>query len=417
MLSPEDIRRRALTRYPDFLRSIIKRSTFFPLPIRFGKPSATEDFDKLRGEISALTKANLGCHIEWTEVNSRRWGKQRLPERVEFVDEASYLRALGTTKEATRFRENLALTRERCPALLPLLEARPMDVIEFAEVWPALLEVCCYFQAHPRPNRYARELPLPVDTKFIERHQSVLSRLLATTLPPETIVQGERFEERFGIRFDEPLIRLRLLDKALRDSLHVPFSDLAVPLSCFRDLDWQEMLVVVAENKMTFLTLPRLKNAIGIWGAGNAAALIHDVGWLSKCHILYWGDLDTQGLEILSRLRSAFPQVQSLMMDIGTLNRFQGLCIPGTRSNSPTPVNLTLSEASAWSMVHSQNLRLEQERLPPSLAEQAMLEAIALQPRSPSVANGSGDAKRATSDTAGPVQFHHVNDRANDTSH
>lgn len=417
MLNPENIRRRALASYADFLRSVVNESLFFPLQIRFGKPSATEDFDKLRGEITALTKASLGCQIEWTEVNSRRWGKQRLPERVGFVEEASYLRAIGKTKEVVRFRENLALTHEECPALIPLVETRPLDAVEFADVWPGLLKVCCYFQSHPRPNRYARELPLPVDTKFIERHQSVLSRLLAAALPPETIVQGERFEERFGIRFDEPLIRLRLLDKSLRDSLHVPFPDLAVPLSCFRDLDWQGLLVIVAENKMTFLTLPRLTNAIGIWGAGNAAALIHGVGWLSKCHILYWGDLDTQGLEILSRLRNSFPQVQSLMMDIGTLNRFQGLCIPGTRSNSSTPTNLTLSEASAWSTVHMQNLRLEQERLPPSLAEQAMLEALTSLRCSPSVANGSGVAKHATSDTACPVQFHHVNDGANDTSH
>jgi hypothetical protein len=66
MIDPEDIRRRALTSYPDFLRSIVNDNAFFPLRIRFGKPSATEDFEKLRSEISALTKANLGCHIEWT---------------------------------------------------------------------------------------------------------------------------------------------------------------------------------------------------------------------------------------------------------------------------------------------------------------------------------------------------------------
>ena len=60
MLSPEDIRRRALAGYVDYLRSIVNGSLFFPLQVRFGKPSATEDFDKLRAEINALTKANLG---------------------------------------------------------------------------------------------------------------------------------------------------------------------------------------------------------------------------------------------------------------------------------------------------------------------------------------------------------------------
>jgi hypothetical protein len=374
MLNPEDIRRRALTCYADFLRSIVNGSVFFPLPIRFGKPSATEDFNKLRSEITALTKANLGCHIEWTEVNSRRWGKQRLPERVEFVDEVSYLRAIGKTKEVARFRENLALTRERCPAVMSLMEARPLDTVEFADIWQALLEVCCYFQSNPRPNLYARELPLSVDTKFIESYQPIISRLLNIVLSPETIIEADRFEARFGIRFDEPMIRLRLLDDSLNDVLQVPFPDLAIPFSYFRRLDWKELRVIISENKMTFLTLPPVTNGIGVWGAGNAAALLHDVGWLSNCHIFYWGDLDTQGLEILSRLRSAFPHTRSLMMDMDTFNRFQTLCVSGTPSNNPTPLNLTSSETSAWAALRSKNLRLEQERLPSSCFRQAIQE-------------------------------------------
>ena len=376
MLSPEDIRRRALASYVDFLRSVVNGSLFFPLQVRFGKPSATEDFDKLRSEITALAEAKLDCQIEWTEVNSRRWGKQRLPERVGFVDETSYLSTTGKTKEVAHFRENLALTRERCPAVIQFVEARPLDVIEFADVWPGLLEVCSYFQSHPRPNLYARELPLSVDTKFIERHQGVLSRLLIAVIPPNGFIEADRFEERFGIRFDEPLIRLRLLDESLINVLRVPFSDFAIPLSRFRSLDWQKLRVVVSENKMTFLTLPSIANGIGIWGAGNAVALLHGIPWLSNCHIYYWGDLDAQGLEILSRLRSVFPHTRSFMMDLATLNEFKDLCIPGTPSKSPTPANLTTAELNAWTVIQSRNLRIEQERLPPNIIHQAILNVL-----------------------------------------
>jgi hypothetical protein len=226
-------------------------------------------------------------------------------------------------------------------------------------------------------------LLLPVDTKFIERHQGVLSRLLIAVISPNGFIEADRFEERFGIRYDEPLIRLRLLDESLKDLLQVPFLDVAIPLSSFRGLDWQKLRVVVSENKMTFLTLPSVANGIGIWGAGNAAALLHGVSWLSNCHILYWGDLDTQGLEILSRLRSFFPHTTSLMMDIDTLNRFKSLCVPGTPAKSQAPSNLSSSEFSAWSTVLLQNLRLEQERLPPSHLQNAILEAFcALESRS-----------------------------------
>ncbi len=376
MLSPEDIRHRASARYPDFLRSIVNGSPFFPLQVRFGKPSATEDFGKLRSEITALTKANLGCQIEWTEVNSRRWGKQRLPERVEFADEVSYLRAIGKTKEVARFRENLVLTREKCPALISLVETRPLDAVEFADIWPGLLEVCCYFAAHPRPNLYARELPISVDTKFVENYEAILTRMLELVIPAQAIVEANRFGERFGLRYDEPQIRFRLLDESLQSTLGVPFSDVTIPVSRFRGLGWQKLRVIVSENKMTFLTLPQLPQAIGIWGAGNAAALLHNVPWLGDCQLHYWGDLDAQGFEILARLREAFPKTQSLMMDSATLERFCKLCRPGVATRTKPKRHLTDFEEQAHASVCAMNLRLEQERIPNQFANNAIKAAL-----------------------------------------
>ena len=364
MLKPEEILRRASNCYADFLRSIVNGDAFFPLTIRFGKPSGTDDFDKLRGEITALTSANLGCHIQWTAVNTRRWGQQRLPERVEFLDEGSYLNSIGKLKEVSQFRHNLTFTRERCPLLVPIIAGRPQDAVEFGSIWQSLVEVCCHFQAHPRPNLYARELPLSVDTKFIEQYKSILFRLLNACLPPEAIFEGDRFEERFGLHFDEPMIRFRILDKSLNRILQVPFPDVAVPIGVFRNLDWRGLRILISENKMTFLTLPELANGVGIWGSGNAAALLHDVNWLSQCELFYWGDLDTQGLEILSRLRANFPRTKSLMMDINTFKQFQKLCRVGTPSKSPCPKNLTSVELGAWEAIRIEHHRIEQERIP-----------------------------------------------------
>jgi hypothetical protein len=381
MLAPDDIRRRAQMRYPDFLRSIVNGTTFFPLPVRFGIPSPTEDFNKLRREINALTEANLGCNIEWTEVNSRRWGKQRFPQRLEFGDETSYVRALGKAKEVARFRENLAITRERCPVLVAYLETRPSDIVEFADDWAGLLEVCCYLRLHPRPNLYARELPLSVDTKFVERHQTVLARLLSVALPTSAIVESERFEERFGLRYEQPQIRLRLLDESLRTTLGVPFGDVALPSEEFQNLGWNNLRVVVSENKMTFLTLPCMARTIGVWGAGNAAALLHSVSWLADCELFYWGDVDAHGFEILARLREAFPRTKSIMMDAATMIRFRDLCVAGVVSNAQIRPQLTSTEEKAHQLVRSSNLRLEQERIPNQFAAAAIETALMPQER------------------------------------
>lgn len=384
MLAPDDIRRRAQIRYPDFLRSIVNGTTFFPLPVRFGKPSPTEDFNKLRCEINALTEANLGCNIEWTEVNSRRWGRQRFPQRLEFGDENSYVRALGKIKEVARFRENLAITRQRCPVLVAYLETRPSDAVEFVDDWAGLLEVCCYLRLHPRPNLYARELPLSVDTKFVERHQTVLARLLSAVLPTSAIVESERFEERFGLRYEQPQIRLRLLDESLRTTLGVPFRDVALPSEEFQNLGWNNLRVLVSENKMTFLTLPCVPRTIGVWGAGNAAALLHGVSWLADCELFYWGDVDAQGFEILARLREAFPRTKSIMMDAATMTRFRDLCVAGVVSNAQIRPQLTSAEEKAHQLVRASNLRLEQERIPNQFAATAI--ETALMPQDKSIA-------------------------------
>jgi hypothetical protein len=368
MLAPEDIRRRAQKRYADYLRNLVDGTPFFPLPVRFGKPSPTEDFEKLRREINALTKANLGCQIEWEEVNSRRWGKQRLPERVTFADENSYLRTLGKAKEAACFRDNLQLTRKRCAALISFLRDRPLEVVEFAEIWPGLIEVCCYLQIHPRPNLYARELPLSVDSKFVERHQSVLTRLLKIALPKDAVVETGRFEEQFGLRFDEPQVRIRLLDESLRTQLGIIFDDFSIPINQCKNLGWEKLRVLVSENKMTFLTLPNIPQAIAIWGAGNAAALLHSVSWLADCDLVYWGDMDVQGFEILARLREAFPKTRSMMMDVATMNRFRDLCCPGVISKVQIKQQLTDTEEKAYEIAYKSNLRLEQERIPNQFA-------------------------------------------------
>ncbi len=83
--------------------------------------------------------------------------------------------------------------------------------------WEKLLTICEYFIANPRPGQYIRQLNIHgIDTKFIEQHKPVLAELLDTVLP-ETAVNAmhKRFEQRFGLKYDEPLIRFRILDTRL----------------------------------------------------------------------------------------------------------------------------------------------------------------------------------------------------------
>ena len=381
MLRPDDIRDQCLRKYPDYLRSLAAKTPFFPFEIRFGRPSPTDDFEKLKAEINALAGSNMGYAIEWTEAATRRWGRQTLPSRVWF-EEAPFLRLLGKEREVEIFRQNLELAQTLCPALQKWLETNAPKIAEHARSWPDLLRVCLYFLEHPKPNLYARQLPLPVHSKFVEEHRDILRSLLDFLIPEHLNPDGATFEERFWLRADEPHIRLRFLDGNLRTAAAFPVVDATLPLSSFQALGIPAARCLVVENKMVFLTLPALDSTLAILGGGKAAALLNSAAWLEKCDLAYWGDLDDAGFAILSRLRRRFPRVSSLMMDWPTWSRFSGMAVPGHRDKQAAEFVLTDTERRVWELVRERQLLLEQERLPQSYVE-ARLREWSVLPESP----------------------------------
>jgi len=376
MLSPADIQAQALRQYPSVLRAIVMGQSAFPKEIRFGRPNPTAEWATLQEEITALAQAKLGYEIEWEEINTRRWGRQRLPVRVWFQHEGDFLRMIGKSDEVSRFRGNLELTRKQCPELEGWLASHVLRVVEYERVWPEVLKVCRYFVDHPRPGRYLRELPIAVGTKFIEERRSIFRSLFDFLLPTETIVSdSDHFETRYGLRYDESLIRLRVLDRALQYNLGLLVTDVSIPLSQFQALPWRDVVVVVAENKMNFLTLPECV-AVGIWGGGDAAALLATVPWLKRCDIVYWGDIDVHGFEILSHLRRTFPRVESVMMDHATLAQFTEFVVKAKPSATDRATGLTADELALRAHVQSRELLLEQEKIPAAYSSPRILASV-----------------------------------------
>ncbi|MBR2262038.1 MAG: DUF2399 domain-containing protein [Paludibacteraceae bacterium] len=85
--------------------------------------------------------------------------------------------------------------------------------------------------------------------------------------------------------------------------------------------------------------------------------------WLNNKHIYYWGDIDAQGFEILSQVRTYFPATQSFMMDKETFERFNEND-KGTKSNVATELNLSKEELELYDYLKDNDLRLEQEKIP-----------------------------------------------------
>ncbi|MCK5666880.1 MAG: hypothetical protein KAI17_25510, partial [Thiotrichaceae bacterium] len=325
-ITPKSLKQRALKIWQrgDIHRAWLQKSICFPLEIPLKSISAKallSDFSEVQDAIYALRQDSKkhGYLISDKAISHRQLGEQNIPSVIIFKTEANFLNYLAKTAEFIQFKANTEQSLQQDALLLDWLIRYPFKVIQYAEVWPRLLKVCCYFERHPQPDCYIRQLDIEgVDSKFIEQHKSILSELLTQTLAESSYkadisgLKNNGFERRYGLRYDQPLIRLRILDAKL--AIH-GLSDLTLTVSEFKQLNVAVKTVFIVENKVNGLAFPNYPEAIVIFGLGYAVNLLVGATCLQNKTLYYWGDLDTHGFAILSRLRHCYPQVKSILMD------------------------------------------------------------------------------------------------------
>lgn len=377
------IQRNAKKRYPSFLASIIAGDKFSPIDFPAGK--TPKEFHDLQREVILLVenskeKLGYGYRLEMKSINMRSYGMQSIPKRIIIETEADYLQIINKQEEVSQFRLDIERIREKVPQLNDWIHRYPLRVIDYSDRWEDLLKVCQYFLQNPKPDLYIRELPIQVHTKFVEQNQKILRDLLEAILPIEKLVkvEGERehaFEKRFSLKYEENQIRFRLLDRTLQSRYGFPATDMRIPVSEFRQLNLDSHPWFITENQMNFFTLPPLENSFALWGSGNAVSALKSIPWLSACPIYYWGDLDADGFEILSRLRAYFPQTRSIMMDRKTWEAFQEFSVKDSKKMKALP-NLIPDEQNLYTYLVLHQKRLEQERICQEYAIRCLQDAL-----------------------------------------
>ncbi len=379
MIKPEEIKSQTDLWYRDFLVAYIKRENFFPKDIRFGKVKSSEtleSFSKVNKEIQNLRKKSkeqldYGYLIEFIKRKDQKIGEQLFPNRIYFQNETDYLKFINKEKEYYEFKLVVNQITTTIPMLREWILINPLKVIENLGIWADLITTCNFFVTNPQPNLYIRELPLELHTKFIEENKAIIRSLLDFLIEEHINKEESQFERRFNLKCDEPLIRLRILDEEIAKKYFSGLTDLSIPQTEFNTLNISCKRIFILENKtnfsniFNFLTLPDMKNSIAIFGRGFGLGLLKDAQWLNDKRIIYWGDIDTQGFQILSQLRSYFPHTESLMMDFETFNQFKEFAVTGTEPNINQLTNLTIEENHIFK--HLFNLkeknRLEQEKI------------------------------------------------------
>lgn len=390
MITVAEIKKKSENLYPEYLKSIVSGEPFFPKTIRSDK-SVSIDFTEMRSELVEVIehskdRKNFGYTISYKQVNTRKHGTQSLPDEISFQTATDYLKFLHKEQEAESFKTNADKILSMFPDLTEFIKKFPKKVIDNSQNWKSLLEVCVYFKQNPKPNLYIRELPVKVHTKFIENKKGILLDLLNVVLPSESINEEftttKDFEKRFGLKFNQRQIRVRVLDKYISGKYLSGLTDLVITEEEFCGLQIPCEKVFIFENKtnfsnlMNFLTLPQMENTIGIFGSGFSVSKLKNALWLADKEIFYWGDIDTHGFQILSQIRGYFSNTKSIMMDFETLNTFKEDWDKGEPINATSFPNLNSDEQEIFRFVKADNIntiRLEQEKI----SQECVLKQIA----------------------------------------
>lgn len=206
------------------------------------------------------------------------------------------------------------------------------------------------------------------DSKFFERHASLLTALLDERFDGEASRQG-----LVGFLGALPEDDHWLLVAPLAPGL-LPFARQRVRASELLTTPLPAGRILLVENERSLHQLPQpVPDTIAVLGAGLNLGWLA-APWLQERSVGYWGDLDTWGLHMLAVARSHLPHLHALLMDAATYSAYQSLAVaepvhaPDTVSGPWTPEQKALD-----AHLRAQNKgRLEQEFLPADTVHRAV---------------------------------------------
>jgi hypothetical protein len=371
MISPNNIKVKAERKYFSFLQSIVQAVPFTRIIIPGDKTYNKTSVGDFQKEILALVnqskeKRGFGFTIDYQTIKTKSIGTQSLPTIIYFDTKKDFLKFLGKEKEVEKFINDWQTIYSHFPELKDWILQNPTKIIQHQDKWECILKVCNFFKNCPKPNLYIRELPINVHTKFIESNKSITTELLEVIIQSHINQNEKEFEKRFNLKYREPLIRFKVLDKKISQSYFSGINDISIPVSQFECLNLPLKKVLIVENKTTLyttLTLPKMEETIAIFGSGYGVSNLKNVNWFKNIDLYYWGDIDAQGFEILSQVRSYFPKTTSILMDKETFDKYFE-----NDFGAPTIVKNELlfneNEKKLYETVKMNNWRLEQEKIP-----------------------------------------------------
>lgn len=338
---------------------------------------------------------NKGCEVIWEKRNFRSLAEQDVPTHLNILDIGSLVCILGSDEER-QLQDWLSKIRYIFESLSPqpysplrnghqdssyeegsshgnsdqkLFQAlinhlETLNSLEQDDL-ELLVRLLPQLQKGMGQGCYLRALPVTfVDTKFIEKNfriiESIVTALVDRSVtdiglmnwldckekPKDWLLVKPLCQETKSLLGDLPLLRIS------SDTL--------------QNFELPARNILVIENEQSCLALSDVRNTIAVSGGGKNTSWMK-AGWLADKNVGYWGDIDSEGLGILSDVRCKLSGIVPLMMDEQTVKTFEERMVLEPDSVSKNPVALTETELLLFKQLRSRHYvgtRLEQERLP-----------------------------------------------------
>ncbi|MBM7508510.1 hypothetical protein JOE61_002324 [Nocardioides salarius] len=251
-------------------------------------------------------------------------------------------------------------------------------VIDWPDVdFDLLLRVAAWITANPQVavGLTRRQVPIPgVHGKWLESNETRLLELTGLTTLGLTPSHPPRIHFNY-------LDAAYLADPGNRRHDSLTHRDSARPA-------YQPQVIIICENKDSAINFHPVPGGIAVEGDGTGGGTIAAIDWIRNAPtLIYWGDMDAAGLEILSGFRACGLEVNSVLMDVATYETYREF---GTNMQpNGTPIKalgpkpdrlLTAPERDLYERVADPTYtgvrRVEQERIPLAVARAAVQQML-----------------------------------------
>lgn len=373
-------------KFKQLLKGNMPQKTIFPIVVPLKPPTSgkviaqdTQSFQAFVKAWQAFEGDYPNLNIQWQTKNLGFLGEQKIPTKLIINDLPKLTEMLG--QSAT---QRISSLQEKFQQLVQLGKTTDVqkrifnNLISYLEMIEPLsdLQVIKLTKLLPQlkvamgKGNYLRAINIEgIDTKFIENNLKVIE-ILAESLysPTQQTIDNASIAEfdllnwlRCEIKPKDWLFVRPLCEQSKTALANLPILKLSSQTLLSYELPAKNILVI--ENEMPCFMLPHLPNTIAVAGGGKNLTWLK-AEWLKAKKVGYWGDIDSEGLAMLSDARRKCPNIQSIMMDKTTYDLYEG-----SRGDEPiftksVPEFLQKEETELFEFIAQQEInqrRLEQE--------------------------------------------------------